>query len=510
MLAVGGVAHEVARPELDRIVGRAGAHPPARHEHALDDPRPVRQPVVMAVERELEHLRQPAAMQPVEQAEVERAADDVGALVRAHELDLRLVRVLEQIAEGDVEAERERPQRLDRRVAAPLLEVRKGRLRHPRARGELGEREPPLRPQPAEVRADRVDDSVHTNETARIVSYVGTHVERDAVALARIPAPTEGEERRRAWLEQRLSDAPGELHRDDVGNLVWSLGAPPYRLALLAHLDTVFGEDVPHDIVERDGRLIGPGIGDNALAVAVATNVVEELSAELDAPLAVVFTVGEEGLGGLRGAKHAAATLPTEQAIALEGHGLDRVIVDAVGCVRVRLTVTGPGGHSWGHRGRPSAIHGLVSLLAPLDGVNVGLISGCDAVNAIASRAEAVVEKRSVDEAELEQAAAHFAALEAPAGLELHVETVDRRPAGRLDRDHALLAAVRAVRAELGLPDSFEDGSTDANAALAAGIPALCVGCANGGDMHTPYEWIERDSIAAGIAQLEGILRRLA
>jgi hypothetical protein len=27
--------------------------------------------------------------------------------------------------------------------------------------------------------------------------------------------------------------------------------------------------------------------------------------------------------------------------------------------------------------------------------------------------------------------------------------------------------------------------------------------------MHTPYEWIERDSIAGGIAQLEGVLRRL-
>jgi acetylornithine deacetylase/succinyl-diaminopimelate desuccinylase-like protein len=65
------------------------------------------------------------------------------------------------------------------------------------------------------------------------------------------------------------------------------------------------------------------------------------------------------------------------------------------------------------------------------------------------------------------------------------------------------------VRAELGLPDRLEDGSTDANAALAAGIPALCLGCANGGDMHTPYEWIERESIALGVAQLDGVLRRL-
>jgi tripeptide aminopeptidase len=197
-------------------------------------------------------------------------------------------------------------------------------------------------------------------------------------------------------------------------------------------------------------------------------------------------------------------------AIALEGHGLDDVTADAVGCVRVRLALTGPGGHSWADRGRPSATRALVELLAGLDPrVNVGLLSGGEAVNGIARHAEATVELRSLDEAELAAAHDRFEALEVGDGLELEVETVDRRPAGRLDRGHPLLAAVREARAELGLPDDLRDGSTDANAALAAGIPALSIGCARGGDMHTPAEWIERDSIALGVAQLEGVLRRL-
>lgn len=238
-------------------------------------------------------------------------------------------------------------------------------------------------------------------------------------------------------------------------------------------------------------------------------SVVERLAPELDEPLAVVFTVGEEGLGGLRGARHACATLETDAVVALEGHGLDDVCVDAVGCVRVRLTVTGPGGHSWRDRGRPSATRGLVELLAGLEGVNVGLVSGGEAVNAIARSAEAVVELRSLDEVQLAAAHARFQALTAPDGLGLAVETLDRRPAGRLDRSHPLLAAVREARAELGLPDSLSEGSTDANAAIAAGIPALSIGCARGGDMHTPGEWVERDSIPLGVAQLEGVLRRL-
>ena len=83
-----------------------------------------------------------------------------------------------------------------------------------------------------------------------------------------------------------------------------------------------------------------------------------------------------------------------------------------------------------------------------------------------------------------------------------------RRPAGRLDRRQPLLATVRRVRERLGLPDELVAASTDANAALAAGIPALCLGCAQGGEMHTPGEYIEIASLAAGREQLRSVLAR--
>ena len=59
------------------------------------------------------------------------------------------------------------------------------------------------------------------------------------------------------------------------------------------------------------------GIGDNAAAVAVAVDMVEALAPTVARPLAVVFTVGEEGLGNLRGALHASLELRPELAIAL-------------------------------------------------------------------------------------------------------------------------------------------------------------------------------------------------
>jgi tripeptide aminopeptidase len=340
-------------------------------------------------------------------------------------------------------------------------------------------------------------------------------LERDLLELAAIPAPTGAEGARLDWLERRLAGAPGDLRRDAAGNLVWRLGGGRPALALLAHVDTVFAADVPHAPAVRGRWLHGPGIGDNAAAVVVAVHVVEALGPALARPPAVVFTVAEEGLGNLRGALHACAEIRPEAALALEGHGLEHVGVDAVGSVRARIAVTGPGGHSWWDRGRPSAVHALARVLVDLvDGapggtaVNVGLVEGGSAVNAIAAGAAATVEARSLKEAALDAFAAGLEALAVPGGLALAVEPAGRRPAGRLDRSHPLLEAVRAVRAGLGLPDSLGDGSTDANAALAHGIPALALGCARGRDMHAPGERIERASLDLGRAQLDGVLRR--
>lgn len=345
----------------------------------------------------------------------------------------------------------------------------------------------------------------------------------DAVALAELDGGTGREQVRVDWLRRRLAGAPGERRVDDAGNLVWTFGPPPYRLAVLAHVDDVFGPDTVRGITERDGWLAGPGIGDNAIAVATTVAVVEHALAEPalaepDGPglaqLAVVFTVAEEGLGGLRGARHACRELAPEAVLALEGHGLDRVFTEAVGSLRVRLTVTGPGGHSWWDRGRPSALHELVRLLDELIAsssarcpVNVGLADGGTGVNAIAAWASAAVEWRSVEQAELDQRAAELTGLKVAAGLELAVERLDSRPAGSVPLDHPLVAAVLRARRSVGLPDTTGDGSTDANAALAAGIPALALGCSTGDNMHAPTERIRVASIDTGARQLRAVIR---
>jgi tripeptide aminopeptidase len=339
----------------------------------------------------------------------------------------------------------------------------------------------------------------------------------DLLGLARVPAPTFDEGERIVWLERRLAAAPGQRAIDAAGNLIWRFGAGRPRLLLLVHVDTVFARDVPHEPQVEGGRVRGPGIGDNAAAVVCALHVVEQLARERDtAGLAVAFTVGEEGLGNLAGARAACEQLEPEQAVALEGHGLLHVAVDAVGSLRARITVRGPGGHSWANRGRPSAIDEVCRIARSLGrqsrgdaSTNIGWIQGGTAVNAIAAQAELVIEQRALDEGLLARFARALLMLTVEPPLELEIEELGRRPAGRLDRRLQLLADVRGVREQLGLPDELVAASTDANAALALGIPALCLGCAQGGEMHTPGEYIEIASLARGRQQLRRVLEVL-
>jgi acetylornithine deacetylase/succinyl-diaminopimelate desuccinylase-like protein len=310
--------------------------------------------------------------------------------------------------------------------------------------------------------------------------------------------------------------APGQRVIDATGNLLWTWGEGRPRLLVAAHVDTVFSADTKLSVRREGEDLVGPGVGDNAAAVAVAVNVFEEaLRGGGVGPGAVAFTVCEEGLGNLRGASAACDRLDPLAFVALEGHGLDKVLVDAVGSVRARIVVRGPGGHSWADRGAPSAVHAALGLGAAMiadpvgkASVNIGQVAGGRSVNSIADEAELVVEARSVEEAQLDSFADELQRIVVSAPLELTVELLGRRPSGRLSRGAPLLRLVRGVRDELGLPDVLEAGSTDANAALAKGIPALALGVARGSGMHTLGERIELDSVELGCRQLEEVLTR--
>jgi tripeptide aminopeptidase len=355
----------------------------------------------------------------------------------------------------------------------------------------------------------------------------------DAAAVARLiddtrricamPAPPFGEGPRAELVAWMLGDNGAPATIDDTGNVVARLGpADGDAVVFAAHLDTVFAAGTEIRFEESDGRLAAPGVGDNSIAVAALLHLARHLRDRiLTTPVALVATVGEEGLGNLRGAKAVVDELPVGAFIAVEGQMLHAIKTAAVGSVRLRVTVRGPGGHPWSDRGTPSAAHGLVDALsgalaeAHNAGIvlNVGTMRGGTVINAIANEAVAELDLRAEDDRLLQATAKRVEEVVgwAPDGLQTTVEALGRRPAGRVADDHPLVQAARRARERVGLPPAEEGASsTDANAAYGRGIPAITVGVTTGGHAHRLDEYIDLEPIAGGLAALEALAEELA
>jgi acetylornithine deacetylase/succinyl-diaminopimelate desuccinylase-like protein len=342
-----------------------------------------------------------------------------------------------------------------------------------------------------------------------------------AVSICQVPAPTGAEHERAAYVASLLSGLGYAPEQDDAGNVYARRGKGSGKVLLLAaHTDTVFpaGTDVS---VRREGeRLHGPGVGDNSLGVAAMLGVLElldNLSIETETDIVVAATVGEEGLGNLKGVRAAVERYRLElgAVVAVEGHNLGRVTHAGVGSTRWRIRVSGPGGHSWGAFGKPNAIHGLSRIISeisrldvpsdPKTTYNIGMIEGGTSVNTIAPGASALLDMRSVDAASLKRLVDRVGTIVASSagdGLTVDIDVLGERPAGNCPRTDPLVVAAGDVLRKVGFEPVFDASSTDANIPNSLGIPAVCIGITHGGQGHTVNEFIDIPPIATGLAQL--------
>jgi acetylornithine deacetylase/succinyl-diaminopimelate desuccinylase-like protein len=339
--------------------------------------------------------------------------------------------------------------------------------------------------------------------------------------ICAVPAPTSAEAQRAELVAGMFQAAGMSPRRDSVGNVICETGGDGERIVFAAHLDTVFAAGTPIRFEAADGRLAAPGLGDNSVGVAALLALARHFADRRPVtPLALVATVGEEGLGDLRGAKALLAEMPCRAFVAVEGQALNSITVTAVGSIRLRVSVAGPGGHPWGDRGTPSAVHWLVQALdRVLESVrdstaslNVGVIGGGTVINAIAGEAHAELDLRCVDDRELQLAAERVRDALEPRGSELKVtvEALGHRPGGGIADDHPLLLAARAAREAAGLAPATENASSaDANAAHGRGIPALTVGVTTGGNAHRLDEYIDTEPVAGGLTALTALADEL-
>lgn len=365
--------------------------------------------------------------------------------------------------------------------------------------------------------------------------YIDDHFEAQVaewIRITEIPAKSEHEERRAAYVRAQLEALGLTATADSIGNLTARLpgtGGGP-TLVFAAHLDTVHPMETDVTVTRRGDQLHAPGVFDNSASVANAIQAVRAMLAsglKTRGDVLFVWTVQEEL--GLRGMAYWLDRNPTDLLVALDG-GLGSVNYGALGIYWSWMVFTGEGSHTNTSRGKPHPARAAARCIqdiyrislpppgAPVSAVyNVGMMRGGHVVNAIPQEISFTVDLRTVDPALLAQLdtaivnTCRRAADQEQVGFRR--EFIQRNEAGGRPeqladrRAHPLVQTAVDILRYLGivLPAGREanpSGSTDANAGVVRGIPSVSVGRSRGGDQHTLREWADVPSAKIGTKQI--------
>ncbi|HEY7914846.1 MAG TPA: M20/M25/M40 family metallo-hydrolase [Blastocatellia bacterium] len=382
-------------------------------------------------------------------------------------------------------------------------------------------------------------DLLHSPEIRRAFDFIEKaydEINRELIRVCEIPAPPFKEDERARYIARRFEEIGLErVHTDEEGNVIAERPGrrDRPRVVVSAHLDTVFPEGTDVTVRCEGSRLYSPGISDNTVGVVTLPAIALALDAgavKTEGTIYFVATVGEEGEGNLRGVRHLFTKgefgSGVEAFISLDGPGVERITHRALGSRRYRVTMSGPGGHSWGDFGIVNPIHALgraiarfaayPAPLAPRTSYNIGIIEGGSSVNAIPQAASMIVDLRSVANDEIDRLESYLmrvvevAAREensqrAMSGTTLgyRFEQVGDRPSGETPVESSIVQAAIECSRALGIEPRLDCSSTDSNIPISMGIPAITIGVGGiSSNCHSLTEWYEPVGRTLGLKRL--------
>ncbi|WP_421976035.1 M20/M25/M40 family metallo-hydrolase [Roseivirga seohaensis] len=357
----------------------------------------------------------------------------------------------------------------------------------------------------------------------QVIDELEPQSQSDLVLLTEIEAPPFKETKRALKYKEMLEEAGADrVWIDEVGNvLALKKGTKGGRtVALDAHLDTVFPEGTDVKVKYKGDTMYAPGIGDDTRGLVVVLTTLRALNkAEIqtEADLLFVGTVGEEGLGDLRGVRHLfeKGEVKIDSWISIDGGSIGRVNNQALGSKRYKAIFKGPGGHSWGAFGLGNPHHAIGKAIdyftqdaskftaeGPRTSFNVGRMGGGTSVNSIPFESWMEVDMRSVSPDRLNQIDKIFKDAMNRAlvdynnsgikgeKLTLELEQIGDRPSGELATSLDLVQRSMAATEYFGEEPSLTRGSTNSNIPISLGIPAVTLGRGGvGSDGHSLTEW---------------------
>lgn len=350
----------------------------------------------------------------------------------------------------------------------------------------------------------------------------------ELITLTEIPAPPFKEERKAAAYLDMMQDAGLEdVALDEIGNvcgLIRGTGNDGY-LVVAAHLDTVFPEGTDVTVRREGTKLFAPGIGDDTRGLSANLTLMRAIKQSGIRPkktILFVGDVGEEGKGDLRGIRHLFAEGKyrdrIDAFISVDGPETARIVNQAVGSYRYRVTFNGPGGHSYGAFGTVNPAYAMAEVLTGLSKLHLpkepkttatpSVFGGGTSINATPETVWFELDLRSVSQVELDRIDGEFhAMLESAVATEnaradttagkvtVDAKRIGHRPAGAVAADAPIItASIDAVKA-FGFEPRLMASSTDANIPISLGVPAVCIGSGagahTGGRVHSVDEWID-------------------
>lgn len=346
---------------------------------------------------------------------------------------------------------------------------------------------------------------------------------KNHIELTEIEAPPFKEERRAKEFAERLKLAGIEnVWIDSIGNVIGFLkgSVGNKNIAVDAHIDTVFPEGTDVKVRVKNDTLFAPGIGDDTRGLAMILTLAETIKKNNIEPINnIIFigTVGEEGLGDLRGVRYLFKnkTPKIDSWIAIDGGSIGRVNNQALGSYRYEVIFDGPGGHSWGAFGLVNPHHALGSGIknfinkadaytssGPKTSYNVGVINGGTSVNSIPFKSSMLIDIRSIEPNRLndmeeilynsmqEALKEQNEMKRSGPDLTLTINKIGNRPSGIVEESVPLIQKTIAATQYMGVEPRLTIGSTDSNIPISLGVPAVTIGRGgDGGGAHSLDEW---------------------
>ena len=346
---------------------------------------------------------------------------------------------------------------------------------------------------------------------------------KNLIELTEIEAPPFKEEKRAKEFAKRLQLAGLEnVWIDSIGNVIGFLKGSigNKNIAINAHIDTVFPEGTDVRVQERNDTLYAPGIGDDTRGLAMLLTIAETIKMNNIEPVNnIIFigTVGEEGLGDLRGVRYLFENNnpKIDSWIAIDGGSIGRVNNKALGSYRYEVVFDGPGGHSWGAFGLVNPHHALgygiknfiekadlYTSSGPKTSYNVGVISGGTSINSIPFESSMLIDIRSIEPNRLDDMEEIlFNSMQkalkeqnemkrSGSDLTLTINKIGNRPSGKVEESVPLIQRTIAATQYMGVEPRLTIGSTDSNIPISIGVPAVTIGRGGeGGGAHSLDEW---------------------